>query len=91
MADLIQIPLSAQAQKVFGKPIVGQGGHQTLLRRLQAQIQDGVLSVSPEDMEKMLRYMLSYGSGGFQQRFAAATGRKTVKRKKSPSSSWHKS
>lgn len=82
MAD-VQIRLSPQAQKAFAKPIVGRGGHQTLLRRLQGQIEDGVLTISPEDMEKMLRYMLSYGSGGFQQRLAAATGRKAPSRKKS--------
>lgn len=81
MSD-IHIPLSQQAQRAFAKPVVGKGGHQTLLRRLQAQINDGVLVVSVADMEKMLKYMLSYGRGGFQQRLAAATGRKTSKRKK---------
>jgi hypothetical protein len=80
--DEIRIPLSQQAQKAFAKPIVGKGGHQTLLRRLQAQIRDGELVISVADMEKMLRYMLSYGSGGFQQRFAAATGRRAAQRKK---------
>ncbi|MBA2669250.1 MAG: hypothetical protein H0U67_02640 [Gemmatimonadetes bacterium] len=78
----IRIPLSPQAQTAFSKPIVGRGGHQTLLRRLQGQIQDGVLEISSADMEKMLRYMLSYGSGGFQQRFAAAAGRKTARKKR---------
>lgn len=80
--DEIRIPLSPQAQRAFAKPIVGKGGHQTLLRRLQAQIENGVLVVSVADMEKMLRYMLSYGSGGFQQRLAAATGRRPGLRKK---------
>jgi hypothetical protein len=40
-----------------------------------------LLVISVADMEKMLRYMLSYGSGGFQQRFAAATGRRGAPRK----------
>jgi hypothetical protein len=82
MVDPIRIPLSPQAQKAFAKPIVGKGGHQTLLRRLQSQIEDGMLGVSVGDMEKMLRYMLSYGGGGFQQRLAAATGRRAPARKK---------
>jgi hypothetical protein len=81
MAD-VRIPLSSRAVNALSKPIVGKGGHQTLLRRLQRQIADGELSVSPDDMEKMLRYMLSYGSGGFQQRIAAATGGRAAKRKK---------
>jgi hypothetical protein len=79
--DEIHIPLSPQAQKAFAKPIVGKGGHQTLLRRLQAQIHDGVLTVSSDDMAKMLKYMLSYGPGGFQRRLAAATGSKSAKKK----------
>lgn len=70
-----QIRLSARARTAFAKPVNGKGGHQTLLRRLQKQIDDGVLSASEADLEKMLRYMLSYGKGGFQQRLAAATGR----------------
>ena len=82
MADEVRITLSAAAQRAFAKPVAGRGGHQTLLRRLQRQIQDGVLTASSADMEKMLRYMLSYGSGGFQQRLAAATGRKAADRKK---------
>lgn len=80
MAD-IEIPLSARAIAALSKPVNGQGGHQTLLRRLQKQIDDGVLSVSPADAEKMLRYLLSYGTGGFQQRLAAAAGRKAVKKR----------
>jgi len=78
----VRIPLSSAAIRALSKPIVGRGGHQALLRRLQSQIADGELSVTPEDMEKMLRYMLSYGSGGFQQRLAAATGRKAPRGRK---------
>ncbi len=82
MEESIRIALSPQAQSAFAKPIVGRGGHQTLLRQLQRQIQNGVLVVSVGDMEKMFRYMLSYGRGGFQQRLATATGRRSPKSKK---------
>ena len=82
MADEVRIKLSTAAQRALAKPVVGRGGHQTLLRRLQGQIQEGVLTASPADVERMLKYMLSYGPGGFQQRLAAATGRKAAKRKK---------
>lgn len=82
MADEVRIPLSAAAQRAFTKPVVGRGGHQTLLRRLQGQIQDGVRTASSVDMENMPRYMSSYGPGGLQQRLAAATGRKAAKRRK---------
>lgn len=77
---MAEFPLSAAAARALSKPVNGKGGHQTLLRRLQKQTADGVLTVEPPDMEKMLRYMLSYGAGGFQQRLAAATGRKAPRR-----------
>ena len=81
MSD-VQIPLSPAAQRAFAKPVVGKGGHQTLLRRLQQQISpEGVMTISVADMEKMLRYLLQYGKGGFQQRLAAATGRRVPKAK----------
>lgn len=80
MAD-VQIRLSPQALAALSKPVNGRGGHQTLLRRLQRQIDDGVLTASPGDIEKMIRYMLSYGRGGFQQRLAAATGRRAAKKR----------
>jgi len=76
-----QFPLSPAATRALAKPVNGQGGHQTLLRRLQKQVADGVLTVDVADMEKMLRYMLSYGRGGFQDRLSATTGRKSAKRK----------
>ena len=82
MADEVRITLSTAAKRALAKPAVWRGGYQTLLRHLQGQIQDGVLTASPADVERMLRYVLSYGSGGFQQRLAAATGRKAAKRKK---------
>lgn len=69
-----QIPLSKGALAALSKPVNGKGGHQTLLRRLQKQIEEGVLTVSSADMEKIVRYLLSYGRGGFQSRLAAATG-----------------
>jgi hypothetical protein len=78
----VQISLSPSAVRALSKPVVGKGGHQTLLRRLQKQMADGQLTITADDMEKMLRYMLSYGSGGFQQRLAAATGRRSTPRKK---------
>lgn len=82
MADTYRIPLSSHAKTQLSKPIAGHGGHQTLLRRLQGQIDGDELVVSVDDMEKMLRYILSYGRGGFQQRIAAASGRKVAGRKK---------
>lgn len=77
-----EFPLSPAAARGLAKPVVGKGGYQTLMRRLQKQTVDGVLTVSVRDMEMILRYILSYGGGGFQNRLASAAGRKSPKRKK---------
>ena len=53
MADEVRIKLSTAEQRALAKPVVGRGGYQTLLRRLQGQIQDGVLTASPADVERM--------------------------------------
>lgn len=74
-------PLSPHQLRALGKPVNGRGGHQTLLRRLQAQTTDGVLTIDNSDMEKILRYILSYGRGGFQSRLAGVTGRRAPARK----------
>lgn len=52
------------------RPIVGDGGFQTLLRKLQGQVDraSGILRVSSSDHEKMIRYKREYGLGGFQDR-----------------------
>lgn len=50
------------------RPIRGQGGFQTLLRRLQLQVSDGTLALDAADFEKLGRYSRAYGRGGFQDR-----------------------
>lgn len=51
----------------------GQGGHQSMHKRLLAQLADGNLTLSFDDehMGELVRYM-SYGSGGFQGRLRKA-------------------
>ena len=58
MADDVRITLSTAAKRALAMPVVGRGGYQTLLRHLQGQIQDGVLTASPADVERMFKYML---------------------------------
>lgn len=70
-----RIVLSGPARKAYAKPVNGRGGHQTLIRRLQKQIDNGILTVSDADIEKIARYAAMYGGGGFQDRFGAASGR----------------
>ncbi|MEP7308509.1 MAG: hypothetical protein ABJA98_23640 [Acidobacteriota bacterium] len=53
---------------IIRKPIRGQGGFQSLLRKLQHQLGGRQLDVSPVDVERLRRYSAAYGGGGFQRR-----------------------
>jgi hypothetical protein len=50
------------------RPISGQGGFQSLLRRIQNQISDEKLVLNESDAERLIRYASQYGGGGFQAR-----------------------
>lgn len=65
------IVLSRRTVALLAKPIRGQGGFQTLLRRLQRQCARGALTVSAVDVERLTRYARRYGGGGFQRRTTA--------------------
>ena len=56
------------------RPVAGQGGWQSLLRKLQKQIKGNTLTLTEDDSRRILRYILSYGSGGWQDRLAAIAG-----------------
>jgi hypothetical protein len=55
----------------------GQGGQQTLHRRLVEQLASGNLTVQLDDRRfgELIRYMTRYGSGGFQGRLRDAFSR----------------
>lgn len=60
--------LSDDDLEVLSRPVVGEGGFQTLLRRLQASITGRELIVDEETLSMMSRYAESYGDGGWQER-----------------------
>lgn len=65
----MKIQLSPGEITRYSKPVRGQGGFQTLLRRIAKNISlDGILDISESDMEKLIRYSFQYGQGGFQER-----------------------
>lgn len=68
----IRIELSSAAIEALMRPVVGSGGFQSLLRTLQSNVgAGGVLALSPELVERIARYVQSYGQGGFQGRLDA--------------------
>ncbi|MBI3945522.1 MAG: hypothetical protein HY321_06370 [Armatimonadetes bacterium] len=65
---LIEVRLTDREKDFLTKPVRGQGGYQSLLRRLQGSIIDDVLALTTTDAERLIRSAQSYGEGGFQRR-----------------------
>ena len=86
----MEVPLNREDLELLMRPVAGQGGWQSLLRKLQKQIKGNTLTLTEDDSRRILRYILSYGSGGWQDRLAAIAGaparrpkaRKTAAKKK---------
>ena len=67
----MEVQLNREDLVLLMRPVAGQGGWQSLLRKLQKQIKGNTLTLTEEDSRRILRYILSYGSGGWQDRLAA--------------------
>jgi len=66
------IELTPKEVELLSRPIHGQGGFQSLLRRLQSQLNDeSQLVLRIEDVRQIVRYWVRYGTGGFQGRLEA--------------------
>lgn len=70
----MEVQLSKEDLELLMRPVAGQGGWQSLLRKLQKQIKGNSLTLTEDDSRRILRYILSYGSGGWQDRLAAIAG-----------------
>jgi hypothetical protein len=68
MAKHASIDLTPTEATTLRKPIRGRGGFQSLLRKLQLQLEGRHLDISPADVERLRRYSAAYGGGGFQRR-----------------------
>lgn len=82
----MRIDLADDDLEQLMRPVRGQGGWQSLVRRLQRQVSGHVIELSEEDQRRILHSLLSYGTGGWQDRIAAIVGvpRSRAKRSKSP-------
>jgi hypothetical protein len=70
----VEVQLNREDLELLMRPVAGQGGWQSLLRKLQKQIDGNTLTLTEDDSRRILRYILSYGSGGWQDRLAAIAG-----------------
>lgn len=67
----LTIELTTEETELLQRQVNGQGGHQTLLRRLQNKLDGNILKLNPYDVDMILRYAQNYGEGGFQVRLRA--------------------
>jgi len=72
MTKHMSIDLDPTEARTLRKPIRGRGGFQSLLRKLQHQLDGRQLEVSSVDLERLRRYAAAYGRGGFQRRTKGA-------------------
>ena len=80
----MRIHLSDDDLDQLMRPVRGQGGWQSLVKRLQRRVEGNAIELSEEDQQGILHYLLSYGTGGWQDRIAGVAGvaRRTPKRAK---------
>lgn len=70
MRGIFKAELSAVEAEAFLRPVVGQGGFQSLLRSLQGSYdrKTRTVTLSADQIEKINRYTKQYGQGGFEDR-----------------------
>lgn len=62
--------LSGEEMRLLRKPVVGSGGHQSLLRKLQSNLDSvtAIMTIGQEEIQRIVKYRKQYGRGGFQDR-----------------------
>jgi hypothetical protein len=71
---MVTISLAPAAVAKLRRPVNGRGGFQTLLRKLAGQLNGNQLSLDEQDIERLIRYTIAYGPGGFQERTSRVSG-----------------
>ncbi len=67
--DKMVVRLKPEDTVKMKRPVNGQGGHQTLFRRLKKGIRQNDIVITYDDAVTILKYAFQYGQGGFQSRF----------------------
>ena len=64
----MEVILPDNVISLLNRPIVGSGGHQSLLRRLKGSRNGNVQILDCNTQERVVRYCTKYNQGGFQER-----------------------
>lgn len=63
----MRIRLEQEMISKIQRPVCGQGGFQSLIRKLQRNLDGDSLEVDTKDVERINRYATCYGKGGFEE------------------------
>ena len=74
MAIKVFVKLGKDAVNVLMKPVNGQGGFQTLMRKLQGRVRGRQVWVTGDDIVRINKYVTGTGQGGFQGRLSPFMG-----------------
>ena len=68
-----RIELTLDEIAILRRPVNGDGGFQSLLRSLQRNLdrKSGILTVTGDQFDRIVRYTGQYGWGGFEGRLEA--------------------
>jgi len=72
---MITIRLTAEELEYIARPIRGGGGWQDTLKMIRRQTVDGVLSVTEQDAERIIRHSEPHRGGGFEIRLDSLAAR----------------
>ena len=77
MGKLHFLELNADEVKELDRHVKGEGGFESLIRRLQKQVNHATLTlkVTDEDLADIQRYAFDYEQGGFESRLLAILSR----------------
>lgn len=63
----MRIRLEQEMISKIKRPVHGRGGFQSLIRKLQKNLDGDFLNVDSRDIERINRYSTCYGKGGFEE------------------------
>ena len=69
---MLEVTLSTPELVRLRRPVLGSGGYQSLLRRLQRGLRGRTLRIDVDDLGRLVTFWMHPHRGGFQQRFPRA-------------------
>lgn len=66
----IFVKFSKKEREILSKPLVGSGGFQCLIRKLQRKLTPAGIELDTEEISHIYKYATKHGQGGYQERLS---------------------